>query len=106
MNQDKLSCDYDTEQIKEDSRFRQCSRDMVLVQVSYLGYTVLLVLLSYLLCPDNISQMTYLFGLPLWAAAALILTILFVVFIVIWALKSPNFSLKAREEEISEGTLD
>lgn len=99
MNQDKLKCDYDTEQIEEDFRFLHCRRDMVLVQVSYLGYTILLIVLSYLLCPDDRSKMTYLFGLPSWAAAALSLTVLFVIFIIIWALKSPDFSLEAREEE-------
>ena len=102
MIQDKYSCDYDTRQIQDDSRFLKCRRDMALVQVTYLGYTILLIVLSYWLCPDDVSEMTYLFGLPLWAAAALLLTAAFTLYIIIWALTGPNFSLDAKEENEPE----
>lgn len=98
MEQDKFCCDYEVSQIEDDVRFTLCRKDMVLVQISYLGYTMLLILLSYWLCPKDVADMTYLFGLPLWAAAAFLLTGAFTALIIVWAVKGPSFSLDAREE--------
>ena len=93
---DLYRCDYDTREVETDPRFVHCRRDMILVQVVYLTFTVLLVVLSYWLCPDDISQMTYLFGLPLWVAVTLLLTLTNVVFVAVWARKNRRFSLEAK----------
>ncbi|MCD8197745.1 MAG: DUF997 family protein [Lachnospiraceae bacterium] len=100
--EDKFSCDYDSKQVKNDPRFLECRKDMVLVQVVYLGYTVLLILLAYCLCPEDISQMAYAFGLPLWVAVALALTIASVIFVIIWALTRKQFSLEAKDGKSEE----
>ena len=54
------------------------------------------------LCLFCKMQETDLFGIPLWAAAALLLTAAFTLYIIIWALTGPNFSLDAKEEKEPE----
>ena len=97
--EDLYSRDYDTKKVETDPRFVHCKRDMILVQVVYLTLTVLLVVLSYWLCPDDISRMTYFLGLPLWVAVTLLLTLANVVFVAVWAKKNRRFSLEAKADD-------
>lgn len=92
----KFSRDYDTGQVPSDPRFVLCQRDMVVVQIVYLSFTVLLVLLSYLLCPADTAQMTYFFGLPLWVAVTTAMSLGYILFVVVWAMTRRRFTLEAR----------
>lgn len=55
--------------------------------------------LSYRLCPDDVSQMTYWLGLPPWVAVTLVLTLANVVFVAVWVHKNRRFSLEARADD-------
>lgn len=97
--EDLYRSDYDAKQVETDPRFIHCRRDMILVQVVYLSFTLLLVVLSYWLCPDDISQMTYFLGLPLWVAVTLLLTLANAAFVALWAKKNRRFSLEAKADD-------
>ena len=92
----KLSRDYDVNQVPSDPRFLLCKKDMVVVQIVYLSFTVLLVLLSYLLCPQDAGEMTYLLGMPLWVAVTTLLSLGYIAFVVVWSLTRRRFTLAAK----------
>ena len=101
---DDYSTDYDVAQVQTDPRFEHCRKDMVLLTVEYYATLLLAFILAYALSPKDVADLTYLFGLPLWAVAATLVFVGSAVFAIVWALKMRRFSLAARatDEEVDE----
>lgn len=85
---------------QEDKRFLFAKKDAIFAQVLCFSAILLEMLTAYALCPEDISQMTYLFGFPLWFAAATgIAVIAFIIALVYTTKISKRVSLEARADE-------
>lgn len=94
--------DYNVSQVEVDPRFEQCRKDMVLLTVEYFLTLLLAFILAYALSPADVSDLTYVFGLPLWAVVATLILAASAVFAIVWAIKSKRFSLEARADDKEE----
>ena len=96
---DKYSSDYDVTKISMDKRFVQCKKDAVLTLVSYLSVIVITWIVARTLCPKSIEDMTYFLGYPTWVTVSLLISIAFCIFVIIWAMKSKEINLSAKEDK-------
>lgn len=101
---DDYSTEYDVAQVETDPRFEHCRKDMVLLTVEYYATLLLAFILAYVLSPKDVADLTYLFGLPLWAVISALVFVGSAVFCIVWAVKMRRFSLAARatDEEVDE----
>lgn len=101
---DKMSRDYDGSCVKLDSRFEWCKKDAFFTLLSYLGVILATWIAAYALSPDEISEMNYLFGFPLWYSVCTLICIGYTIVGIIWAVRSRKFTLDARgdDREVTE----
>ncbi len=93
---------YDVSDLREeeDHRFRYALREMLTVQGICFGGLMIILLLAYSLCPKDISELTYIAGLPMWFAVSAIVSFLVVLVVIVYCLKfSKDMSLDAKDEE-------
>lgn len=94
------SRDYHVEDyIKEDDpRFKKALKEGVFTQVLCLSAIFLEFFTAFALCPQDSSEMTYIFGLPVWFfVAALIALAAFVIVMVYIGKFAEDISFDARE---------
>lgn len=69
--------DYNIEDYRddEDQRFVDLKKEVCAVYAWLGSYLVLIYIFAHALCPEDMSEMTYLFGFPKWFMWCAILTI-------------------------------
>lgn len=102
-----LSRNYNVDDFKkeEDERFIICAKECVFTQGLYFTCTIIAFILAYTLSPDDVGSLQYIFGLPVWFAAATSMCALMFIVMLVFNLKvSKRFSLKPRAgiEEVDE----
>ena len=95
----KNQCDYDSSSIKMDRRFVRCRRDAFVTLLSYLGTIIAMWVIGYALSPDDVSEITYFLGFPLWYTVCTLICFGYAVFAIIWAINTRKFSLEARGDD-------
>ena len=94
--------DYDVNKLKNlsDARFERTTKEAIFAMGLYVVMITLATLLCYMLCPKDVSQMTYVMGFPVWFfAAAVIELIAFVIAMVFNQKFSKEFSLDAKSDD-------
>ncbi len=94
--------DYDVESLKPefDARLERTKHEAVFAVGLYVIMVALVIIFSYMLCPKNAEDMTYVLGIPAWFfTAALIEIVVFIIAMVYNWKFSRSFSLDARDEE-------
>lgn len=98
--------DYNVDDYKneDDPRFDFARRDCIFAQVLYFSTLIIGFALAYALCPDDASQLTYVFGFPMWFVAGAAVFAIAPIIAIVYFLKSRRFSLdpKASLEEVND----
>ena len=82
----------------EDQRLRDASRDAKFVQASCFLYCLIEFILAYTLCPKDVTQMTYILGIPAWTFICVAVSFLYCIGQIVYLQKfSSNVSLAARD---------
>lgn len=96
------SRDYDVKKLKEldDPRFSITFREAVFSETFFFGTILAEIAAAYLLCPEDMREMTYILGFPAWFFAAVIIALISWGFVLFHNAKiSRDFSLEARSSE-------
>lgn len=80
--QEYYSRDYSFEEIDVDPRFLRCQKEMLITLSTWFAFTIISIAVAYGLGKGPVEEYTYVFGLPLWWFAAVMVTVVFT-FIVI-----------------------
>ena len=68
---------YSFGEIEVDPRFNTCEKEMKIVYIVQLLYTILTIAITYFLGKGDPKDYTYIMGLPLWWFANIVITIIF-----------------------------
>lgn len=101
MNLKDESRDYDVRQLKEldDERFVITLREAIFSELFFMGTILAEMIAAYILCPEDMSLMTYIMGFPTWFFVATCIAFISWAFVLYHNAKiSKDFSLDARIE--------
>lgn len=94
---------YDFDEIEDDPRFIICEKEMKLVIAVQLAFTFSVISAGYFLGRGNPADYTYIFGLPAWFFAVLVISFIFFgIVIYVVKFKLQDMDLNDEIEEIED----
>lgn len=95
--------DYDIDSLKEldDPRFVIARKEAVFSEAFFAGTILAEMAAAYILCPEDMSLMTYIMGFPTWFFVVTCIALISWIFVLYHNSRiSKDFSLDAKEEEV------
>lgn len=99
----EFDTNYDVKEYAQmdDRRFVLARKEAVFAQSLIIGAILLAYFFAYTLCPKDMSQLTYVFGFPLWFVAASAVFVAAFAVMVVYNLKlSKNIDLSAKSDTV------